>query len=1307
MIMWAVWVPSIGAYKKRPGTGNTVEVHTEAASQLGVGDTEGKLFLRSRTVLFPARNAQPIDAQDHAQQLPRLHPGFHSRKREGARGRSTQYRDDGGRGDPVFAASRRFYSCVGGGRSRRKEVRTIRGAGSERRAPLLLRIRKWADERGEPEKACRSGAGLRQSWIRRFWAGSCDWESKTGGEERGRGAGRGSREGGSRLLMPELAGHSTYDARPGGMNVERVCASSPRTLLGFHCWAMERAFGRVRLEVGPPHRSSAGGWGGCECGCGFGVGVRNRRGGRAGIRRLVFLVPGIREGHSVRPGFATADTWPMFPPRVGATFERIREDAFRANDTGRRGFDRGWEIATQSPFTTPTTAMGNRRISPDLKERALILWEAGWSLEDIQYVFNVSPRICCSPTVLSDGQEQDDDDEPTLTAFVLFQLEKYHAAPGGRRGKTLDGGPRYARPGAYEAGRGDDDDGDGRGRYAVEEDGNGRGGGRRGAGKRKVPRWLEGTSPFVAAPGPYREHGHGHGRERGEGSDVRGERERERGERGGNGNGSTSGSGGEEQRQVAQRSRWQAMLLEAGGLSAALSDESMRRLRYRLSWLQYATQHIDAQILILRDFIASLHALPPAPPSSPSSSPTEPELTPAHLRTLAHLRADIVHTIRQVVGVVSKYAGGALPEPARGRVRGFILDLPKRFSAEGGGGGGVSPGGSASGASGGGVGTGTGTGTAARRGARRERGAGAGAESPSASRAGSPHLHLRSLHPHPPPGASAGHSRRGSSAGVGTVEPGKALAAAQRVLVLATESLDMMRGVTAVVGDSLDRADAWVDRLRTVGIQRGMDGLALPDGSGAGGSAGGQWASWGSTGASSTLGSPSPREGYASPTAYSAPSPGFGLGGMSIGERGRYGTPGEDERERRDHLEEREEGEGGMELFGDDSSTTISDWETSQTRKPATWPLSGQDLLNRLSLGFREGIQPITLLHTIGRPEIMLGSKNTTRAVSEFRLRTPSPSSSSFNDFLGSFYSQNAGLQSLIPRAVHWHHVPWLCPGYSLTSISSGSGWQGSQCATHGCYGSEIWHGFLRLGILHLRVSSNFLFRKFPSHCCPLPQTTRICCPRRLDFFWDLVAPWSGDGHPGPPQLLVLRRCLGSRASAVRQTLLPSHTRFLTPPIALSFLNAVAARLRLSSLNDGVAGYLVFARVGNIRRKKFISPPTLHTQYGSRELAIDAKVAGIPVVDKSFGAQQAWACVSHFLGIGLGIGDRIRLTDGSTSEVDAHPHEGLNVSIGHWKPVASRNFTPKNQTHQDQRDYGIFDEDEQRATTDKMGKDKV
>jgi len=129
------------------------------------------------------------------------------------------------------------------------------------------------------------------------------------------------------------------------------------------------------------------------------------------------------------------------------------------------------------------------------------------------------------------------------------------------------------------------------------------------------------------------------------------------------------------------------------------------------------------------------------------------------MRKLTDVRRDIVHTIRQVVDVVSKYAGGALPEPARGRVRGFILKLPQRWAskaASGGTGGGVSGvGGSGSG----GLGerereretvaaAGTRTGASFRRvggqrraAAQRERGAGVhggGVRSGHSSRAPSP-----------------------------------------------------------------------------------------------------------------------------------------------------------------------------------------------------------------------------------------------------------------------------------------------------------------------------------------------------------------------------------------------------------------------------------------------------------------------------------------------------------------------------------------------------------------------------------------
>ena len=50
--------------------------------------------------------------------------------------------------------------------------------------------------------------------------------------------------------------------------------------------------------------------------------------------------------------------------------------------------------------------------------------------------------------------------------------------------------------------------------------------------------------------------------------------------------GQSSSNPNENQQQVAQRSRWQAVLLEAGGIGAAVSEESMRRLKYCLQWLQ-------------------------------------------------------------------------------------------------------------------------------------------------------------------------------------------------------------------------------------------------------------------------------------------------------------------------------------------------------------------------------------------------------------------------------------------------------------------------------------------------------------------------------------------------------------------------------------------------------------------------------------------------------------------------------------------------------------------------------------------------
>ncbi|KAK0497544.1 transcription factor Opi1-domain-containing protein [Armillaria luteobubalina] len=256
-----------------------------------------------------------------------------------------------------------------------------------------------------------------------------------------------------------------------------------------------------------------------------------------------------------------------------------------------------------------------------------------------------------------------------------------------------------------------------------------------------------------------------------------------------------------DQQQLAQRSRWHTVLLEAGGLSAALSEESLRRLRYCLSWLQYATAHIDAQIVVLRNFTAALQER-----HFSNKNGEETPLSEVHMHTLAHIRQDIVHTVRQVVDVVGKYAGGAsLPEPARQRVKGFILTLPKRWAAAMRNGPSAAPGTENERES---V-----TAASAGRSRRhhqpkRERGVVSVSASPQQSPTASPRIHPRIM-------AEDGHRR---------MTTGTAMVAAQRILTLATESLDMMRGVTGVVKDSLDRADAWVGRLRTVGIRGAAEG---------------------------------------------------------------------------------------------------------------------------------------------------------------------------------------------------------------------------------------------------------------------------------------------------------------------------------------------------------------------------------------------------------------------------------------------------------------------------------------------------
>lgn len=163
---------------------------------------------------------------------------------------------------------------------------------------------------------------------------------------------------------------------------------------------------------------------------------------------------------------------------------------------------------------------------------------------------------------------------------------------------------------------------------------------------------------------------------------------------------------------------------------------------------------------------------------------------------LTSIRRDVVDTIRQVVDVVSKYAGGTLPEPARARVRTFILSLPARWAHAAAV---TNP-------------AANGNATAVEVKGARESGRGRGrtaASQPYSYGPGEAGPRSRPASRAPSPSSLRSHGRHARQANSNAPPTaGAAAHAAQKILTLATESLDMLRAVTAVFKESLDKADA-------------------------------------------------------------------------------------------------------------------------------------------------------------------------------------------------------------------------------------------------------------------------------------------------------------------------------------------------------------------------------------------------------------------------------------------------------------------------------------------------------------------
>lgn len=148
--------------------------------------------------------------------------------------------------------------------------------------------------------------------------------------------------------------------------------------------------------------------------------------------------------------------------------------------------------------------------------------------------------------------------------------------------------------------------------------------------------------------------------------------------------------------QTSSTGSWQSRLvLSTSGLSVAMSEESLRSLKYCLGWIRWANEHIGKVILALKSVLEQYDQ---GPSASTSGSITDVGWTNSDekngkgqlvLRSdaersalnakIAALKTDVLKTLKEVVDIVSKYAGGALPENARVLVRRHLTSLPQRF----------------------------------------------------------------------------------------------------------------------------------------------------------------------------------------------------------------------------------------------------------------------------------------------------------------------------------------------------------------------------------------------------------------------------------------------------------------------------------------------------------------------------------------------------------------------------------------------------------------------------------------------------
>ncbi|KAJ5737644.1 uncharacterized protein N7483_002769 [Penicillium malachiteum] len=105
-------------------------------------------------------------------------------------------------------------------------------------------------------------------------------------------------------------------------------------------------------------------------------------------------------------------------------------------------------------------------------------------------------------------------------------------------------------------------------------------------------------------------------------------------------------------------------------------DMRSPRLTYCLTWLRWANGRLGRAIVALQNALTEWDSHKKNQSQQNDEGGDSSSLLTQRIQAV---KADVLSTLKQVVDVVSKYAGGALPENARHLVRRHLTSLPHRF----------------------------------------------------------------------------------------------------------------------------------------------------------------------------------------------------------------------------------------------------------------------------------------------------------------------------------------------------------------------------------------------------------------------------------------------------------------------------------------------------------------------------------------------------------------------------------------------------------------------------------------------------